>query len=97
MSHDMSPVDPEWPMGMSRSTLRHKEAFFDVKYLMNGVLSGLVAVTGPCGVVEPWASVLIGAIAGLLYMLGTWALIKMRLDDAVDAIPGGSFENCGQL
>ena len=64
------------------------EAFFDVKYLMNGALSGLVAVTGPCGVVEPWASVLIGAIAGLLYMVGTWGLVKLRLDDAVDAIPG---------
>ena len=64
------------------------EAFFDVKYLMNGSLSGLVAITGPCGVVEPWCAVLIGAVAALLYMLGTWALVKLRLDDAVDAIPG---------
>jgi len=58
------------------------EPFFDVKYLMNGALSGLVAITGPCGVVEPWSAVLIGGVAGLLYMLGTWALVKLRLDDA---------------
>jgi ammonium transporter, Amt family len=64
------------------------EAFFDVKYLMNGALSGLVAITGGCGVVEPWAAVLTGAVAGLLYMVGSWALVKLRLDDAVDAIPG---------
>ncbi|CAB9512990.1 Ammonium transporter 1 member [Seminavis robusta] len=63
------------------------EPFFDVKYLMNGALSGLVAVTGGCGVLEPWAAVVVGAIAGLLYMLGTWGLVKLRLDDAVDAIP----------
>jgi Amt family ammonium transporter len=63
------------------------EPFFDVKYLMNGALSGLVAITGGCGVVEPWAAVLTGAIAGLLYMFGSWFLIKLRLDDAVDAIP----------
>jgi len=63
------------------------EAFFDVKYLMNGALAGLVAITGGCGIVEPWASVVIGAIAGILYMFGTWALVKLRLDDAVEAIP----------
>ena len=38
-------------------------------------------------VVEPWAAVLIGAIAGLLYIFGTWFLVELRLDDAVDAIP----------
>ena len=64
------------------------EAFFDLKFLMNGALSGLVAITSSCGVVEPWAAVLIGAIAGLLYIFGSWLMIKLRLDDAVDAIPG---------
>ena len=38
-------------------------------------------------VVEPWAAVVIGAIAGLLYILGTRLLVNLRLDDAVDAIP----------
>ena len=63
------------------------EPFFDLKYLMNGTLSGLVAITGSCGVVEPWSAVLVGAVSALLYIFGSWALIKMRLDDAVDAIP----------
>ena len=73
------------------------EPFFDVKYLMNGALSGLVAITGGCGVVEPWAAVVIGAVAGLMYMLGTWALVKMRLDDAVDAIPVHMFNGAWGL
>lgn len=63
------------------------EPFFDLKYAMNGSLCGLVAVTGPCGVVEPWAALVIGTIAGLLYIWGSRMLVRMRLDDAVDAIP----------
>jgi len=63
------------------------EAYFDLKYLMYGSLGGLVSSTASCGIVEPWAAVLIGGIGGLVYNFGSWALIKMRLDDAVDAIP----------
>jgi ammonium transporter, Amt family len=64
------------------------ESFFDLRYLMNGALSGLVAITASCGIIEPWAAMLIGSTAGLLYIFGSWALLKLKLDDAVDAIPG---------
>jgi Amt family ammonium transporter len=63
------------------------EAIFDLKYAMNGSLAGLVAITGGCGVVEPWAAVVIGVLAGLIYLAGSNFLIRLRLDDAVDAIP----------
>jgi len=63
------------------------EPFFDLKYAMNGTLSGLVAITAGCGVVEPWAAVVIGFVAGLLYIAGSKGILKLRLDDAVDAIP----------
>jgi Amt family ammonium transporter len=63
------------------------EPIFDLKVAMNGSLGGLVAITSGCGVVEPWAAVIVGAVAGLLYLAGTSLLLKMRLDDAVDAIP----------
>jgi Amt family ammonium transporter len=63
------------------------EPFFDLKYAMNGSLCGLVAITGGCGVVEAWAAVVIGCMAGLLYIFGSWALVRAGLDDAVDAIP----------
>lgn len=63
------------------------EPFFDLRMAMNGALGGLVAITAGCGVVEPWAAILIGATAGLLFLGGTKLLVILRLDDAVDAIP----------
>mmetsp|Transcript_25419 Transcript_25419/g.42258 ORF Transcript_25419/g.42258 Transcript_25419/m.42258 type:complete len:569 (+) Transcript_25419:95-1801(+) len=63
------------------------EAKFDLLSLMNGCLGGLVAITAGCAVVEPWAAFVIGLIAGWLYLLSSAALIRIRLDDAVDAIP----------
>jgi Amt family ammonium transporter len=66
---------------------RTGEPVFDLKMAMNGSLSGLVAITSGCGVVENWAAIVIGAISGLIYLCGTNLLVKLRLDDAVDAIP----------
>ncbi|KAL7460627.1 hypothetical protein ACHAXS_001071 [Conticribra weissflogii] len=54
---------------------------------MNGCLGGLVSITGSCGVVEPWAAVIIGFVAGLSYLLTSKLLVRLRIDDAVDAIP----------
>lgn len=50
-------------------------------------LSGLVAVTSGCGVVEPWAAVAIGIVSGWVYIAADAALLKLKLDDAVSAIP----------
>ena len=54
---------------------------------MNGCLSGLVAITANCSVVEPWAAVVIGFIAGLVYVFSSKLLVMLKIDDAVDAIP----------
>lgn len=62
---------------------------------MNGCLTGLVAITAGCATVEPWAAVVIGMFAGLFYVLMSKLLIRLRFDDAVDAVPvhlvGGSW------
>ncbi|GMH94904.1 hypothetical protein TL16_g13031, partial [Triparma laevis f. inornata] len=59
----------------------------DVTALTNGALSGLVAITAGCAVVWPWAAVVIGMFGGFLYIGFSNLLIKLRIDDAVDAIP----------
>ena len=63
------------------------EAKFDLICLMNGCLIGLVSVTGACGTIEPWCALVIGLVAGWLYLLGSAWLIRIRIDDAVDAVP----------
>lgn len=67
----------------------YKEGHFplDIEAAMNGVLSGLVAVTAGCGVVEPASAIFIGVVAGGLYLGSKHLLSRWRIDDAVDAIP----------
>lgn len=71
------------------------EPIFKLSSSMNGSLAGLVAITGSCGLVEPWAAVVIGLVAGILYLIASHLLVKFCIDDAVDAIPvhlaGGSW------
>jgi Amt family ammonium transporter len=66
---------------------RTGEPHFSLLMAMNGALSGLVAITSGCGVVEPWAAVVIGVVAGWLYIYSSNLLIRLHIDDVVDAIP----------
>jgi Amt family ammonium transporter len=66
----------------------HKgELAFELPLAMNGALGGLVAITAGCGTMEMWGAVITGCIAGWIYMLGSQLLERLRIDDAVDAIP----------
>lgn len=42
---------------------------YDVAALSNGILAGLVAITGVCDRCEPWSAFVIGLIGGLVYTL----------------------------
>ncbi len=64
---------------------RHRRP--DVGMSCNGMLGGLVAITGPCAFVTPAAAALIGVIAGLLVAWGVNVLERgLRIDDPVGAI-----------
>lgn len=49
---------------------------YDLRICCNGVLSGLVIVTGICGFVDPWAAALCGLIAGIAYPLVSHCLVR---------------------
>jgi ammonium transporter, Amt family len=67
--------------------LWHRYAKPDVAMACNGLLGGLVAITGSCAFVTPEAAVLIGAIAGLLVVAAVLMLERrFRIDDPVGAI-----------
>jgi Amt family ammonium transporter len=58
----------------------------DASMTMNGALAGLVAITAPCGVVSPSASIVIGLIGGVLVVLSVEFIDKvLKIDDPVGA------------
>lgn len=65
----------------------------DLGAIGNGILAGLVSITAPCPVVEPWAALLIGLIGGSIYYGSCRLLEKLRIDDVVSASPVHMF--CG--
>lgn len=66
---------------------------WDINVSMNGILGGLVGITAGCSVVTLFGSIVIGLVAGVVYVLASKFLVNMKLDDAVDAIPVHAF--CG--
>src|SRR5437660_3790754 len=57
----------------------------DVGMIGNGAIAALVAITAPSGYVEPWAAIVIGAVAGVIVVYGGLAIDKW-LDDPVGAL-----------
>lgn len=70
-----------------------RNGWADMEVSLNGLLGGLVAATACCANVSPWTGLVIGLIAGIITALGGDLLLKLRLDDAVGAIPVHLF--CG--
>ena len=59
----------------------------DVSMTLNGILGGLVAITAPCDVVSPFASIIIGFVGGVLMCLAIPFIdAKLHVDDPVGAI-----------
>ena len=59
----------------------------DVTMALNGVLGGLVAITANCDRVSQGESLIIGAIGGILVVMGVLLLEKLKIDDPVGAWP----------
>ena len=66
---------------------------WDLSFTVNGFLAGLVAITCPCYWVNPTGSIIIGAVAGVVVILGIDLLEWLRIDDPIGAVPVHGF--CG--
>ena len=66
---------------------RARTGRYDLGLTVNGVLGGLVGITAGCSVVDPWAAIVIGAIASLIVIGGVALLDNLRIDDPVGAAP----------
>lgn len=59
----------------------------DVGITLNGSLGGAVGVTACCGNISPAAAFVVGIIAGIITTVATIGLERLRIDDAVGAVP----------
>jgi Amt family ammonium transporter len=58
----------------------------DPSMVMNGALSGLVAITAGCAFVDQWHAIVIGLIAGIIVIYATLFVDRLRIDDPVGAV-----------
>jgi Amt family ammonium transporter len=66
-------------------TAYFKTKKIDIGMAGNGAIAALVAITAPSGYVSPWAAIPIGLVAGVIVVLGVYAIDK-KLDDPVGAL-----------
>jgi Amt family ammonium transporter len=59
----------------------------DIGITLNGSLGGLVGITACCANITPASAAIVGLVAGLLTTVTTIALERLKLDDAVGAVP----------
>lgn len=59
----------------------------DAELVINGTLAGLVAITANCHAVNATEALVIGSIGGIVMLVCDALLVRLRIDDAVGAIP----------
>ncbi|MEU9886478.1 ammonium transporter [Sphaerisporangium sp. NPDC051011] len=52
----------------------------------SGAVAGLVAITPACGFVDPWAAIVIGAIAGAVCAYAVGLKYRLGFDDSLDVV-----------
>ena len=62
-----------------------RQKSLDVGMIGNGAIAGLAAITAPSGFVQPWAALIIGAIAGVIVVFGVYFIDKF-IDDPLGAL-----------
>ncbi len=64
-----------------------KSGKIDILMSCNGALAGLVGITAPVAFVDPWAAVVIGAIAAPIMMVSVTVIERLlKVDDPVGAV-----------
>merc|ERR1712048_511941 len=55
--------------------------------MCNGTIAGMVAICAGANDVWPWAAFVIGVGGGCSYKLWSHGLMRLKIDDAIDAAP----------
>lgn len=57
----------------------------DIGVLLNGILAGAVSITASCALVKLYAAFVIGAVGGGVYLGASKMLLRLKVDDPLDA------------
>uniref|UniRef100_A0A1I8IXG0 Ammonium_transp domain-containing protein n=1 Tax=Macrostomum lignano TaxID=282301 RepID=A0A1I8IXG0_9PLAT len=63
---------------------RHKT--WSLLSIINGALSGMVAICAGCNSIQPWGSLIIGVLASLSYTGWSSLILRLRIDDPLEAV-----------
>ena len=58
----------------------------DISMMLNGVIAALVAITAASGFVSPWAAIVIGAVSGVIAVVGVLFVERIGIDDPIGAV-----------
>lgn len=72
---------------LAGSDPENRNVKYDPMAILNGVLCGLVAITGNCAFTEAWASIVIAGTSPIWYCLSLRVLTKLGIDDPSEAFP----------
>ncbi|CAH3160543.1 unnamed protein product [Pocillopora meandrina] len=70
------------------------DKYWSLLFTINGGLTGMVALCAGCNAVHPYAAFVIGIIAGMAYVGWSTLMIRLKIDDPLDAVAvhlGGGF------
>ncbi|CAG5135011.1 unnamed protein product [Candidula unifasciata] len=59
---------------------------WNVMFVVNGSLSGMVAICTGCDLLRPWAAIIVGAVTAVSFNFTAWLMWRLKIDDPVDAI-----------
>ena len=54
--------------------------------IINGCLVGMVSICGGCGYYHPGHSIIVSSVAGCMYVLISMVMVKLKIDDPLDAV-----------
>ncbi len=74
--------------GISGALLVHwsMHRVFDLTFMINGCLAGLVGITAGCAFVTPTSAIIIGGLSGAIVVPAVALFDRLRIDDPVGAI-----------
>ncbi|XP_033646044.1 putative ammonium transporter 1 [Asterias rubens] len=53
---------------------------------LNGGLTGMVAICAGCNALAPWGAAIVGVVSGVVYVVWSYAVCKLKIDDPLDAV-----------